>query len=79
MGFFTNVLLGVALAILALSLIYTMWLARGQKVLKSELDTKIPNFVQEHAYIRNPIFLAYALFFVLLILIIVFISGTTNW
>ncbi|MGJ7923142.1 hypothetical protein [Neobacillus sp. LXY-4] len=74
-----NLLLGLAMAILALSLIYTMILARGQKALKGELDTKIPHSVQEHAYIRNPVFLTYAIFFVLIILIIVYFAGTNNW
>jgi NADH:ubiquinone oxidoreductase subunit 6 (subunit J) len=79
MSFTTNILLGIAMAILAVSLIYTMVLAKSQKALKSELDTKIPHAVQEHAYIRNPVFLTYAIFFALLILTIVFFSGTINW
>lgn len=75
----TNMLLGVAMAILAVSLIYTFMLGRQQKALKSELDSKIPQAVQEHIYMRNPVFLTYAIFFALVILIIVFFAGTTQW
>lgn len=78
MIFSTNLLLGVAMAILAISLIYTFMLGRQQKALKSELDTKIPDAIQEHVYMRNPVFLTYALFFALVILIIVFFAGS-NW
>lgn len=79
MGISSNLLLGIAMAILAVSLIYTMVLAKSQKALKSELDTKIPHAVQEHAYMKNPVFLTYALFFALVILIIVFFAGATNY
>ncbi|AGK52890.1 hypothetical protein [Bacillus sp. 1NLA3E] len=79
MSSYTTILLGLAMAILALSFIYTLILAKGQKVLKSELDTKIPHQVQNHAYFRNPIFLTYAIFFVLIILIVIFFAQTSNW
>jgi len=75
----SNILLGVAMAILAVSLIYTMVLARSQKALKSQFDTKIPHAVQEHAYKKNPVFLTYLIFFALVLLIIVFFAGSTNW
>lgn len=76
MSSFTTILLGLAMGILALSLIYTLMIAKGQRVLKSELDTKIPNPVQNHPYLRNPIFLTYAIFFVLVILIVLFFAQT---
>lgn len=79
MGISSNLLLGIAMAILAVSLIYTMVLAKSQKALKSELDTKIPHAVQEHAYMKNPVLLTYALFFALIILLIVFFAGSTNY
>ncbi|NMD71906.1 hypothetical protein HHO41_16525 [Bacillus sp. DNRA2] len=78
MIFSSNLLLGVAMAILAVSLIYTFLLGREQKALKGELDSKIPHPVQEHVYTRNPVFLTYALFFALVILLIVFFAGA-NW
>ncbi len=79
MSFFTTTLLGIAMGILAIALIYTLIVARDRKVLNSELDSQIPQPVQEHAYIRNPIFLTYAIFFTLVILIIVFFSLYSNW
>ncbi|WP_147531777.1 hypothetical protein [Bacillus marasmi] len=79
MVFSANMLLGVAMAILAVSLIYTFMLGRQQKALKSEMDSKIPHPVQDHIYMRNPVFLTYAIFFALVLLIIVFFAGTMNW
>jgi hypothetical protein len=78
MSSFITILLGLAMGVLAISLIYTLIIARGQKM-KGELDTKIPNAVQEHAYIRNPVLLTYAIFFVLIILMVIFFAQVNNW
>lgn len=79
MSTYTTILLMIAMGILAVSLVYTWIIAKGQKELKGSIDAKIPSAVQEHAYARNPVFLTYAIFFALVILIIVFIAQTSNW
>lgn len=78
MSLFTTVLLFIAMGILTVALFYTWTLAKSQKV-KENIDTKIPAAVQEHAYLRNPVFLTYGIFFVLVILIIIYFTQTTNW
>jgi hypothetical protein len=78
MSMFTTVLLFIAMGILAVSLFYTWTLAKGQKA-RGNIDSKIPTAVQDHAYIRNPVFLTYGIFFALVILVIIFFAQTTNW
>ncbi|WML49423.1 hypothetical protein RCG23_05230 [Neobacillus sp. PS3-34] len=64
----------LVLGILAVSLLYTWYLTRQQKVVEGELDSKIEKPVQQHAYLRNPIFLSYGVFFALVLLIILFVA-----
>ena len=61
------------------SLGYTLAVARGQKELKGEVDTSIPQKVKGGVYTRNPVFIGYLLFFLLLILTITFFMLSTNW
>ena len=75
----TTILLVIAMGILALSLVYTWMLAKGQRATKGQVDTKIPSAVQEHPYLRNPVFLAYIFFFLLVITLIIFVAQTSNW
>jgi hypothetical protein len=49
---------------------------RKQKVVEGDFDTKIAKPVQKNIYIRNPIFLAYGIFFALLLFIILFFAIT---
>lgn len=79
MSMYTLILLLVSLGILLFSLIYTMLIMKEQKAIKGNLDSQVSQQVQDHAYIRNPIFLAYAIFFALLILTIVFVMLTVNY
>ena len=79
MSQFTFILLVIAIGILAIALVYTWMLARDQRVVKGNLDSKITSAVQEHPYIRNPIFLAYVLFFLLVLLLIIFVAQMSNW
>lgn len=79
MGTYSIILLIVAMGIIAFSLVYTLHLAKVQKVIKGELDSKIPQSVQEHPFIGNPIFLTYALFFALVLLIVAFVALQSNW
>lgn len=57
----------LVIGIVLVSLIYTLIVGRTQKVMKGEFDTQIDEKVQNHPYLRNPIFLAFALFFVLVL------------
>lgn len=73
---FINILGVLIIAILAVSAIYTLVLGRQQKVVEGNLDTQIEKHVQKHAYIKNPIFLAYGIFFALLLFIVFFVAIT---
>jgi hypothetical protein len=74
MNLFVNVLSIVIVGILAVSLIYTLSVARKQKVVEGEIDTKIGKPVQKHIYLSNPIFWSYGIFFVLVLFIILFVA-----
>ncbi len=56
---------------------YTAAVAKSQRRLKGELDTAIPGRVQEGIFQKNPVFLTYLLFFVLVLLII--LIAVLNW
>jgi len=76
MNLFVNVLSIVIFGILAVSLIFTWSVARQQKAVEGDIDTKIAKPIQEHVYMRNPVFWAYGIFFVLLLFIILFVAIT---
>lgn len=76
MNLFVNALSIVIVGILAVSLVYTLFVARQQKAVEGEIDTKIPKPVQKHVYLSNPIFLSYVIFFVLVLFIIFFVAIT---
>lgn len=76
---YTMILLLISLGILLVSLVYTLLLTKEQKAIRGNIDTQISEQVQRHVYMRNPVFLAYAIFFALLILTIVFVSLTVNY
>lgn len=76
MNLLVNILSIVIIGILAISLIFTWSAARQHKVVEGELDTKIAKPVQEHVYMRNPIFLSYIIFFALVLFIILFVAIT---
>lgn len=76
MNLFVNILAIAIFGILAVSLVYTLSVARQQKTVEGELDTKIAKPVQGNVYVRNPIFLAYGIFFALLLFIILFVAIT---
>lgn len=64
------------IGILAVSLIVTWSEARKQKVVEGDFDSKIGQPVQKNVYTRNPVFLAYVIFFALLLAIILFVVIT---
>ncbi len=76
MNMFINVISILIIAILAVSLISTWYVARQQKVVEGDIDTKLAKPIQEHVYLKNPIFFSYGLFFALLLFIVLFISIT---
>jgi hypothetical protein len=76
MNLFVNALSIVIVGILAVSLVYTLVVARKQKAVEGEMDTTIPKPVQKHIYRSNPIFLSYGIFFALVLFIILFCAIT---
>ncbi len=62
----------IAVAIVLFGLGYTLAVTKTQKKLKGELDTAIPGRVQEGIYQRNPVFITYLAFALLVLLLIVF-------
>ncbi|MFC3884296.1 hypothetical protein ACFOU2_12640 [Bacillus songklensis] len=61
--------------IAVVGLIYTYVVARNQKYLQSELDTKLNERVQAHPYIRNPIFIAWTLFLLAILAIVAYVTA----
>ncbi|BDG34970.1 hypothetical protein [Saccharococcus caldoxylosilyticus] len=63
--------------IAVIGFVYTYRLGRQQKW-QEELDAPIPKAVQEHAYLRNPVFLAYLLA-ALLAAVVIFYLALRYW
>lgn len=76
MNLYVTILAIAIIGILAVALIYTLFVARQQKVVEGEFDTKIAKPVHGNVYLRNPIFLSYGIFFALLLFIILFVAIT---
>jgi hypothetical protein len=74
MSSFVLILMLLSAGILVYSLVYTFKVAQQQKALKNELDTDLPDKVQEHPYTRNPIFLAFLISAALVILLILYFA-----
>jgi hypothetical protein len=68
----------VALLVLTGGLIYTYKIGRRQK-LQREYDTEISEKVEEHPYIRNPVFLAYIIGIGLVIAYMIYIAMNSTW
>ena len=66
----TFVLSALSVLIAIIGFVYTVRLGRQQRW-QGELDGLIPKTVQEHAYLRNPVLLAY----VLAVLLAIFAIG----
>ncbi len=69
----------IALLILAASLIYTIKVGRLVGARKSNMDTQINEKVQEHPYMRNPVFLTYVIFGILALAFIFYLAYTVVW
>ncbi|WP_042356410.1 hypothetical protein [Bacillus rubiinfantis] len=75
MNLFEMTLAILIVGVLTYALIYTLMVGRQSKMADGEMDSSIAEHVQNNAYIKNPIFLAYGIFFVLLLFIIFFIAA----
>ncbi len=75
----TAVLSVLALLILVIGFFYTMKITKNTKYQSDGLDTEINEKVQDHPYIRNPIFLAYLVAATLIIAFIVYYALTSQW
>ncbi|TXC92190.1 hypothetical protein FS935_07355 [Metabacillus litoralis] len=79
MTYLTMVLGVIALLILGVSLIYTFKVGKLVSERKSTYDTQINEKVQEHPYMRNPIFLAYIIAGILALAYIFYLAFTISW
>lgn len=71
MGMYFTVLLIISIGLIGFALGYTLIVVKQQRVLKGELDTQIPPEVKRHPYLRNPIFLSYGIFFLIVIIVVI--------
>lgn len=77
MSIFTTMLLLAGAGVLVAGLFYTWSFGKGQKRSNANLDSQVPGVVQEHAYIRNPVFLTYIIVISIALLIVVYFAVTT--
>jgi hypothetical protein len=78
MAQFTLALSVIVLLIAVVGLIYTYSIGRRQK-LQGEYDTEINEKIQEHPYIRNPVFLTYIVAVILAFIAIVYFAMNYEW
>jgi hypothetical protein len=79
MSYLTMVLGVIALLVLATSLIYTFRVGRLVSVRKSNLDTQINEKIQDHPYMRNPVFLAFVIAGLASLAYIFYLAYMTSW
>jgi len=76
---YMNFVLAILVLIIAVvGLVYTYRTGKLVDVRQSEYDTEINEKVQERAYLRNPIFLAYIIFIGFLLFYIIY-NATVYW
>lgn len=75
MNLFENILSLAIIVILAVSLVVTWVVLKNAKVADG-VDSNIGKAVKKNVYSRNPMFLAYAIFFALLLFIVLFAAIT---
>jgi hypothetical protein len=75
---FALVMSVVVFLIAAVGFIYTYSIGRNQK-LQGEYDTEINEKVQEHPYLRNPIFLAWIIAAGVAIVSIIYFALNYSW
>jgi hypothetical protein len=78
MNLFVDILAIVIIGVLAFSLLYSFSVARQHKAAEGNLghDQQISKPIQKNIYTRNPIFIAYGIFFALLLFIVLFFAIT---
>lgn len=74
MSYYMIILSFAAVVVSIFSLVYTFYVAKEHQALKGNQDYQIPEKVQKHAYIRNPIFLTFLIFFMLILLYILYMA-----
>lgn len=79
MSMYMLIILLIGAGILVYSLVYTLFVAKERKAVRGDIDTELPDNVQKHAYLRNPVFLTYFIFFLILIPMVIYFSLTWNW
>lgn len=79
MSMYMMIILLIGAGILVYSLVYTLFVAKERKAVRGDIDTELPDNVQKHAYLRNPVFLTYVIFFLILIPMVIYFSLTWNW
>lgn len=76
MDTFSWILLLIASGVLVWGFVYTYQLGKRQRT-QGEYDTSVGEKVAAHPYVRNPVFIAYIVFVVLLIGYIVYVALQT--
>lgn len=79
MSNFTTILFTLALIISIVSLIYTFKVGRTVSERRVKQDGQISEKVQEHPYIRNPVFLAFLIAGLLSLAYIFYLAYTISW
>ncbi|WP_462409096.1 hypothetical protein [Neobacillus sp. Marseille-QA0830] len=70
MNLFELTLAIVIAGILAIALVFTLVSSRQHKTADGNMDTQIAKPIQKNVYIKNPVFVAYGIFFALVLFII---------
>ncbi|WP_404432684.1 hypothetical protein [Sutcliffiella horikoshii] len=78
MGSFDFILAILALIIVAGAMVYTYKIGRQADTQATTQDSSISEKVQDHHVLRNPVFLAYLVAAVLILLYIVYVALRTN-
>jgi hypothetical protein len=78
LSIYTTMLLLAGAGVLVAGLFYTWAFGRGQKRVHGNLDSQVPGTVQQHAYIRNPIFLTYIIVISIALLFIAYFALTSG-
>ncbi|GAA0324917.1 hypothetical protein GCM10008967_14400 [Bacillus carboniphilus] len=74
MSQFIIILALAAVVISIFSLVFTFSVARERKVVRGELDTKIPESVKDHPFTLNPVFLSYIIGLGVVLLFIIYLA-----
>ncbi|WP_100330749.1 hypothetical protein [Bacillus xiapuensis] len=74
MSVYMMVLIFVVIATVVFSVFYTFRVLKQQQAVKEGLDQPVPNAVQGHPYLKNPIFWSYLIGFGLLLAFIFYLA-----